>query len=70
MALRTAESYYEKYSSLTGLDQDDFTQVLNEARKEAIEEAAEVAEIELLSDCVGEFQIDKQSILNLLTQIK
>ncbi len=45
-------------------------QAINQARKEAIEECAEKAEIELLSDCTGEFQVDKQSILKLIDQIK
>lgn len=70
--MRTAEYYYQQYSSMTGMDEDDFTEVLNQARKEALEEAAKRAKTtwDAGHKCIESAYVDTKSILNLINELK
>jgi len=78
--MRTAEEYYEQYTSLTGMDKDDFTKVINEARIEAIRECAKEARSipftfsreQQQQRCPAKVitKVDQNSILKLIDQIK
>lgn len=46
--MRTSEEYYHKYTSMTGMDMDDFTETINEGRKEVIERCALLIEMKAL----------------------
>jgi hypothetical protein len=46
------------------------TRMLNEARKEAIEECAERAEVDIGVDDDPTCEVDKQSILSLIDELK
>ena len=82
----TAEEIIKKHSGyyfkarLSETELSSFIDIINAARKEALEEAAEVArmknddtgrsDISEVKNELGLYRIDKQSITNLINQIK
>ncbi len=69
--MRSAKEFYERYTSLSGMDGEDFAQVLNEARREVVYECANKAKSEWVrwGEHYGH-QVERDSIINLLDELK
>jgi 3-dehydroquinate dehydratase len=78
--MKTAKEYIEEYGYCDG-DQfgvKEVSEIINKARKEAIEEACESAKIKWIDieydeekkGMICEPEIDKQSILSLINELK
>lgn len=70
--MKTAEEYYTEFIRLEGTNRDDFILLINEARKETIEECAKIARTNnncTVWNCEGE-SINKHQILSLINELK
>lgn len=61
--MRSAEEYYNQYTEMTGMDMDDFVQVLNEARSEVIS----ITQDETINACLQ--QVEKYNTGKELTPV-
>lgn len=73
--MRTAEKIFQEdfghYASYQDIDKEDVIKVINEARKEVIEECAKRAKSEWIryGSRMGH-AVDRQSILSLINELK
>lgn len=72
--LRTAEEIINEHDWFKVWTFDDMIRIINQTRKETIEECAERVKMEIIQVGENEYHtgtdVDKQSILNLIQELK